>query len=68
MIIRQGSSGKEVGARKGEGFLQELPLEVLFDGNRTPLNARLRKMILIHDLAVEVASKAGRVADSPFDI
>ncbi|HON34142.1 MAG: hypothetical protein WBJ42_06670 [Thermovirgaceae bacterium] len=51
MIIRKASSGMKDGAREAEGFLQGLPLEVLFDGNRTPSNVQLRKMILLHDLA-----------------
>jgi len=51
LIIRKASSGMKDGAREAEGFLQGLPLEVLFDGNRTPSNVQLRKMILLHDLA-----------------
>ncbi|KUK62759.1 MAG: hypothetical protein XE01_0478 [Synergistales bacterium 58_81] len=32
-------------------LLPDLPLEVLFDGNRAPFNAKWRDRILVHDLA-----------------
>jgi hypothetical protein len=48
--IKKVSSEREGSIQREEEFPPDLSLEVIFDGNRIPLNIKLRKKILLHDL------------------
>lgn len=51
MNIKKVSSGLEGSIQREGDSPPDLSLEVVFDGNRAPLNMKLRKKILLHDLA-----------------